>query len=110
MAKKPWGTITHPKERNPDFLMGYQKASSKQIDEVVQRLYVYDYVNRNDKKRTPIDRKAKVEPDEPVDSADIEEVIERLTRNAERNVTDSKRTGSMNDEGIVNTFVWKGYN
>ena len=27
MAKKPWGTISHPKERDPDFLMGYQKLS-----------------------------------------------------------------------------------
>lgn len=109
MAKKPWGTITHPKDRNPDFLMGYQKSSSKQINEMVERLFVHDYVNKHVKKNTAEDRKAKVEPSD-FDSKDIEEVVERLTRNAERNVTDAKRTGSMQQQGVVNTFAWKGYN
>ncbi|XP_028518877.1 uncharacterized protein LOC110251927 [Exaiptasia diaphana] len=109
MAKKPWGTITHPKERNPDFQMGYQKASSKQIDEMVQRLFVHDYSNRNEKKKTALDRKVEVEPSE-FDQNEVDEVVERLTRNAERNVTDAKRTGSMTQQGVCNTFAWKGYN
>lgn len=110
MAKKPWGTITHPKNRNPDFQMGYQKATGSQIDELVNRLYVPDYTNRNEKKQQAIVRKTKVEPKEPFESNDIEEIVERLTRKAEEKATDAKRIGSMKVQGVVNTYAWKGYN
>ena len=46
MAKKPWGTITHPKERNPSCLMGYQKMTGDEVHRMVNRLYEPDWVNR----------------------------------------------------------------
>lgn len=109
MAKKPWGTITHPKERNPEFLMGYQKLSDRKINQVVDRLYIPDWTSRNEQKKAPIDRRTKVEVHEMEDE-DIEEMVERLTKDGEKKATDRNRTGAMKEQGVVNTYAWKGWN
>ena len=109
MAKKPWGTITHPKERDPDFLMGYQKLSGGKIRQMVDRLYVPDWSNRNERKQPSVDRRTKVEaPD--MGSEEIEKMVDRLSRDGEKKATDCNRTGSMRDQGVVNTYAWKGWN
>ena len=109
MAKKPWGTITHPKERNPEFLMGYQKLSDRKINQVVDRLYIPDWTSRNEQKKAPIDRRTKVEVHEMEDE-DIEKMVERLTKDGEKKATDRNRTGAMKEQGVVNTYAWKGWN
>lgn len=109
MAKKPWGTITHPKERDPDFLMGYQKMTGVEVRRMVDRLYVPDYTNRNERKQTEPNRRTQVETTD-MGSEEIEKMLDRLTRNAEKKVTDSNRTGSMREQGVVNTYAWKGWN
>ena len=109
MAKKPWGTITHPKERNPEFLMGYQSLSSGEIQGMVDRPFVRDWTNRNERKRKQPNRRATVEPAE-MGNEELENMVERLTRDGDKRATDSKRTGSMTQQGIVNTYAWKGWN
>lgn len=109
MAKKPWGTITHPKERDPDFLMGYQKLSGGKIREMVDRLYVPDWSNRNERKQPSVDRRSKVEASD-MGSEEIEKMVDRLSRDGEKKATDCNRTGSMRDQGVVNTYAWKGWN
>lgn len=109
MAKKPWGTITHPKERNPGFLMGYQKLSDRKINQMVDRLYIPDWTSRNEQKKAPIDRRIKVEVHEMEDE-DIEKMVERLTKDGEKKATDRNRTGAMKEQGVVNTYAWKGWN
>lgn len=109
MAKKPWGTITHPKERDPDFLMGYQKLSGGKIRQMVDRLYVPDWSNRNERKQLPVDRRSKVEASD-MGSEEIEKMVDRLSRDGEKRATDRNRTGSMRDQGVVNTYAWKGWN
>lgn len=109
MAKKPWGTITHPKERDPDFLMGYQKLSGGKIRQMVDRLYVPDWSNRNERKQLSVDRRRKVEPSD-MGSEEIEKMVDRLSRDGEKKATDCNRTGSMRDQGVVNTYAWKGWN
>ena len=109
MAKKPWGTITHPKERDPDFLTGYQKMTGVEVRRMVDRLYVPDYTNRNERKQTEPNRRTQVETTD-MGSEEIEKMLDRLTRNAEKKVTDSNRTGSMREQGVVNTYAWKGWN
>lgn len=109
MAKKPWGTITHPKERNPEFLMGYQTLSEGEINQMVDRLYIPDWTNRNERKQAPINRRTKVEVHEMEDD-DIEKMVERLTKDGEKKATDRNRTGAMKEQGVVNTYAWKGWN
>lgn len=109
MAKKPWGTITHPKERNPDFLMGHQELSGKEIEEQVQRLYVADWSSKLEKRQRPVNRKTKVEP-EDMSGEEIDKMVDRLSRNASEKATDRNRTGSMKQQGVVNTYMWKGWN
>lgn len=79
MAKKPWGTITHPKERSPEFLMGYQKLSDRKINQMVDRLYIPDWTSRNEQKKAPIDRRTKVEVHEMEDE-DIEKMSHERAR------------------------------
>lgn len=109
MARKPWGTITHPKERNPEFLMGYQTLSEGEINQMVDRLYIPDWTNRNERKQAPINRRTKVEVHEMEDD-DIEKMVERLTKDGEKKATDRNRTGAMKEQGVVNTYAWKGWN
>ena len=107
MAKQPWGTITHPKERNANSLMGHQELSGKEIDEIVERLYTPEWHNRHEKRAARINRKTAVEPEMSAD--DISNTVDRLTRGAEKRATDSNRTGSMREQGVCNTFQWKGW-
>ena len=109
MAKKPWGTITHPRERNPEFLMGYQNLRSNEVECMVDRLFVRDWANRNERKQPKADRRSKVEPTE-IGSEEIEKMVDRLTRDADKKATDSNRTGAMREQGVVNTYAWKGWN
>jgi len=109
MAKKPWGTITHPKERNPNCLMGYQKMTGDEVHRMVNRLHEPDWVNRTERKQPEQNRRSKVEVTD-MGSEEIEKMVDRLTRNAEKKVTDSDRTGSMREQGVVNSYAWKGWN
>ena len=109
MAKKPWGTITHPKERDPDFLMGYQKLSGGEIRQMVDRLYERDWSNRFERKQPAIDRRSKVETSD-MGHEQIEKMVDRLTKDRRTKVTDCNRTGSMREQGVVNTYAWKGWN
>ena len=109
MAKKPWGTITHPKERDPDFLMGHQKLTGGEVRRTVDRLFDRDWAKRHERNQPKLDRKTKVECLE-MGSEDIEKLVDRLTREGEKKTTDSNRTGSMREQGVVNTYAWKGWN
>lgn len=109
MAKKPWGTITHPSERDPDFQMGYQKLSGGKIRQMVDRLYEPDWTSRTERKQAPLDRRTKVEVGD-LGSEEIEKMVDRLTRDGHKNTTDCNRTGSMKQQGVVNTCAWKGWN
>ena len=42
----------------------------------------------------------------------VEDMVDRLTRNAGEKASDQKRVpeGRLKDIGILNSFVWKGYN
>ena len=108
MAKKPWGTITHPKERDPDFLMGYQKLSDGKIRQMVDRLHEADWTNRDERKQPVVNRKTKVEASD-MGSEEIQKMVDRLTKDGQK-VTDCNRTGSMREQGVVNTYAWKGWN
>lgn len=109
MAKKPWGTITHPKERDPEFLMGYQKRTGAEVRQMVHRLFEYDYANRHERKQPKIDRRARVEPTD-MGSEEVMKMVDRLTRDGEKKASDRNRTGSMTQQGVVNTYAWKGWN
>lgn len=112
--RQPWGTITHPKERNPENLLGYQKVSRQQISELTSRLYQEDWLGKREEKRERSLaglRKDKMgKPERKRTAGEVEEIVKRLTHKAERNVTDSNRTGSMKEMGILNTFACKGWN
>jgi hypothetical protein len=105
--RKPWGTITHPKERNPHNLLGYQKLPGKQVQEVINRLYQEDWHQKREKMRASL-RNDNVRWKKT--AAEVEEIVQRLTRNSEKNVTDSNRTGAMKEMGIYNTYACKGWN
>lgn len=107
--RKPWGTITHPKERNPGNLLGYQKLSSKKISELTRRLYQEDWLEKREKSRSGL-HKGEMKPLRKRTASEVEEIVRRLTYKAEKNVTDSNRTGSMKEMGIFNTFACKGWN
>lgn len=109
MAKKPWGTITHPKERNPKFLMGFQKFNAKEVEEVVIRLNTPEWHKRHEKNAPQILRQTAVEPKTKMKFEDIESTVERLTTDAKNKATDSNRTGSMKEQGICNTYQWTGW-
>lgn len=111
--RKPWGTITHPKERHPDKLLGYQKLNREQVRDVVNRLYQENWHEKRERKRSKsrqeyIARERRHEVKRS--AAEVEDIVQRLTRNSERNVTDSNRTGAMKECGIYNTFACKGWN
>jgi len=89
--------------------MGYQSLSSGEIQGMVDRLFVRDWTNRNERKRKQPNRRATVEPAE-MGNEELENMVERLTRDGDKRATDSKRTGSMTQQGIVNTYAWKGWN
>lgn len=89
--------------------MGYQSLSSGEIQGMVDRLFVRDWTNRNEKKRQQPNRRATVEPAE-MGNEELENMVDRLTRDGDKRATDSKRTGSMAKQGIVNTYAWKGWN
>lgn len=89
--------------------MGYQSLSSGEIQGMVDRLFVRDWTNRNERKRNQPNRRATVEPAE-MGNEELENMVERLTRDGDKRATDSKRTGSMTQQGIVNTYAWKGWN
>lgn len=89
--------------------MGYQSLSSGEIQGMVDRLFVRDWTNRNEIKRKQPNRRATVEPAE-MGNEELENMVERLTRDGDKRATDSKRTGSMTQQGIVNTYAWKGWN
>jgi hypothetical protein len=109
-SRKPWGTITHPKERNPKNLLGYQKLSGKEVNDVINRLYQEDWHQKREKMRVNI-RNENVRLRKTKKTAqEVEEIVQRLTRNSEKNVTDSNRTGSMKEMGIYNTYACKGWN
>ena len=108
--RKPWGTITHPKERNPNNLLGYQKLSGKEVDEVINRLYQVDWHEKREKMRASL-RNENIRVKKTKKTAkEVEEIVQRLTRNSEKNVTDSNRTGAMKEMGIYNTYACKGWN
>ena len=110
--RKPWGTITHPKEMNPNNLLGYQKISGKQVKEMINRLYQEDWHQKREKMRASLRNESVTKRNKikPKTAAEVEEIVQRLTRNSERNVTDSNRTGSMKEMGIYNTYALKGWN
>lgn len=108
--RKPWGTITHPKERNPGNLLGYQKLSAQRISELTSRLYQEDWFEKRERARSGLRNRDKT-PVKPKRTAiEVEQIVKRLTNKAEQNVTDSNRTGSMKEMGIFNTFACKGWN
>ena len=108
--RKPWGTITHPKERNPGNLLGYQKVSRQQISELTSRLYQEDWLEKRERSRAGLRKDKMGKPERKRTAGEVEEIVKRLTHKAERNVTDSNRTGSMKEMGILNTFACKGWN
>ena len=108
--RKPWGTITHPKERNPNNLLGHQKLTGKEVNEVINRLYQEDWHQKREKTRASL-RNENVQRKKTKKTAkEVEGIVQRLTRNAEKNVTDSNRTGAMKEMGIYNTYACKGWN
>ena len=110
--RKPWGTITHPKERNPDYLLGHQKLSAKQVSDVINRLYQDDWHQKREKMRASIrnENARRHYKTKTRTAAEVEDIVQRLTRNSEKNVTDSNRTGAMKEMGIYNTYACKGWN
>lgn len=109
--RKPWGTITHPKERNPGNLLGYQKLSGEQVKQMIDRLYQEDWHQKREKKRVTQLRNENTKGlRSKKTAAEVEEIVARLTRNSEKNVTDSNRTGAMKEMGIYNTYACKGWN
>ena len=101
--------ITHPKERDPEFLMGYQKRTGAEVRQMVHLLFEYDYANRHERKQPKIDRRAIVEPTD-MGSEEVMKMVDRLTRDGEKKASDRNRTGSMTQQGVVNTYAWKGWN
>ena len=89
--------------------MGYQKLTGRQIQHVVDRLFVPDWTSRHERKQPTLDRKTVVEPGD-MGSEDIEKMLQRLTRDSHSKATDCNRTGAMDEQGIVNTYAWKGWN
>ena len=75
---------------------------------MVDRLFVRDWTSRNERKQLKPNRRTKVEPAE-MGSEEIEKMVDRLTINGDKRASDSNRTGSMSEQGIVNTFAWKGW-
>ena len=63
---------------------------------MVDRLYVPDWSNRNERKQLSVDRRRKVEPSD-MGSEEIEKMVDRLSRDGEKKATDCNRTGSMRD-------------
>ena len=111
MSKKPWGTITHPKERNSKNLLGHQKLSSREIDAMVNRLFIRDWSNRHNARREKEDCERRLQIKErPLSAVEKKQMVERLTRNSARKAPDANRTGSMSVQGICNTYAWKGWN
>lgn len=108
--RKPWGTITHPKERNPHNLLGYQKLSGRQIKDVINRLYQKDWQAKREKLRESSGNERVGRMKDKKTAAEVEAIVERLTRNSDKNVTDSNRTGAMKEMGIYNTYACKGWN
>ena len=106
--RKPWGTITHPKERNPNNLLGYQKLSAKKINDLTNRLYQEDWHEKREKARSA--RKGEKTAGVKRTAHEVEVIVIRLGHKADRNVTDSNRTGAMSQMGIFNTFACKGWN
>ena len=111
MAKKLWGTITHPKERNPNNLLGYQKLTSDEIDDMVHRLFVRDWNKRHDAviEREEQERKKSIR-ERPLTGSEKQDMIERLSRDAANKAADANRTGATKLQGICNTYAWKGWN
>ncbi|XP_063956189.1 uncharacterized protein LOC129262206 [Lytechinus pictus] len=97
-SKRPWGTITKP----DDMHMGYQKTTEFEIDQVVERLYEVP-------KERPVTSNR---PNKNMTRDEIEDMVDRLSRNGGEKASDSQRVakGALKDIGILNSFAWKGYN
>lgn len=97
-SKRPWGTITKPDNMH----LGYQRMTSYEVEQTTNRLY---YVPR---RREPRYRR----PNPKMSAIDIEKMVERLTKGGGEKASDSRRVaeGPLKKIGILNSFVWKGYN
>ena len=104
MAKRDWGTITKPEGME----LGYQKVEEEEVERIVDRLYKPDWQKKYEPKvptKRPLSKMEKKEMNED----EIDDMVTRLTRKAEQKVPDRKRTGAMEQQGICNTYMWKGW-
>ncbi len=89
---------------------GYDKMSGREIQAVVNRLYDANWQNRHEKTREQQQRNRNEQiRQRPLSSKGITDMIERLSRGSKR-VPDSNRTGACKQQGICNTYAWKGWN
>lgn len=82
--------------------LGHQKMSSYEVEDTVNRLY---YVPRRREPR-------RLRPNPKMSAIDIEKMVERLTKGGGDIAPDARRVaeGPLKKIGILNSFVWKGYN
>ncbi|CAD5116863.1 DgyrCDS5704 [Dimorphilus gyrociliatus] len=98
-SKQAWGTILEP-----EFGLGFQKMTDYEIDQTVSRLNKLP-----DQKKRIDERKEQKE----MNSTEISDMVERLSKIDKDKVTDSRRTQKDSDYkkmGIVHSYAWKGYN
>eukprot|EP00794_Sanderia_malayensis_P009731 gene9731-10725_t len=91
---------------------GYDKLSGREIHAVVNRLYDPNWQSRHDKtkERERRERKERIRERPLSSTKQIDELTERLCRGAANKAPDRNRTGACKQQGICNTFAWKGWN
>ena len=88
---------------------GHQKLSSRQIQNVVSRLYDTNCTKRKEKALEEQDkeRMSKIRQ-RPMTAKDVSNMVTRLTHNSSQKAPDANRTGACSRQGICNTYAWKG--
>ncbi|KAI0220636.1 hypothetical protein LSAT2_012410 [Lamellibrachia satsuma] len=98
-SKQPWGTIIHPQ-----FGLGYQKLTSYELDQTIDRL------SRPAQRRETVNHRVQ---QADLDRYGIKAMVERLCSAEKIGVPDSRRTQKdsiYRDMGALNSYAWKGYN
>ncbi|CAH1253859.1 uncharacterized protein [Branchiostoma lanceolatum] len=112
-AKKPydtqssWSTPHSTVSGRDDRRFGYQKLTSYEIDQTVERLH-----SGRLKYHTVAEQRNKPRPKDNSDPELVSQITERLTRDASAKATDQRRTHDepLRNMGTVNSYAWKGWN
>ena len=84
---------------------------TKQIEAMVNRLYDSNWQNRREKKKEKLDQERMEQVRQrPLSSKEVSNMVTRLCYGAEKRAADSNRTGACKQQGICNTYAWKGWN